>query len=64
MKTSPFQFIQEVRTELRKITWPNRQEVWVTSLMVFIMSALMALFFMGIDWVFGFGIKSLLELGQ
>ncbi len=44
-KVSPLQFIQQVRTEVGKVTWPNRREVMLTTVMVFIMAALAATFF-------------------
>ncbi|WP_310622106.1 preprotein translocase subunit SecE [Flexibacterium corallicola] len=61
-KTNPFTFIQQVRTETSKVTWPTRRETIVTTVMVFIMVALAALFFlaadqlmsMAITWVLGF----------
>jgi preprotein translocase subunit SecE len=48
-KTSPAQFLKEVRAEARKITWTSRKETWITSVMVAIMVALAALFFWGTD---------------
>ena len=44
-KVSPLQFIQQVRSELGKVSWPNRREVMLTTVMVFIMAALAATFF-------------------
>ena len=49
--TNPFQFLQQVRAETSKVVWPNRREVLLTTVMVFIMSALTAVFFFGVDWV-------------
>ncbi len=48
-KTNPFQFMQQVRAETAKVTWPNRREVLLTTVMVFIMSALTAVFFFLVD---------------
>jgi preprotein translocase subunit SecE len=48
-KTSPGQFLKEVRAEARKITWTSRKETWITSVMVAIMVTLAALFFWGVD---------------
>jgi preprotein translocase subunit SecE len=50
-KTNPFQFMQQVRTETSKVTWPTRRETVVTTIMVFIMVTLAALFFLAGDWV-------------
>lgn len=53
-KTTPFQFLQQVRGEVAKVVWPTRREVMLTTLMVFIMAALVAVFFslvdIGIRW--------------
>ena len=48
-KVSPGQFIQEVRAEARKITWPSRRETWITTVMVLIMVLIMAAFFAVVD---------------
>ena len=50
-KTNPFEFIQQVRQETRKVTWPTRRETLVTTIMVLILSAMAALFFLGVDAV-------------
>lgn len=47
--TNPFQFLQQVRSEVAKVVWPTRREVVLTTIMVFIMSALTALFFSLVD---------------
>ena len=41
-KVSPFKFLQEVRQEAAKITWPSRRETFITTIMVFVMVALAA----------------------
>lgn len=62
-KTSPFQFIQQVRTEVSKVTWPTRRETTVTTIMVFIMVALASIFFMLADQVLSYGVSLVLGLG-
>ena len=47
--TNPFQFMQQVRAEVSKIVWPTRREVMLTTVMVFIMAALTAVFFALVD---------------
>ena len=59
-KTNPFEFIQQVRAETRKVTWPGRREVMITTIMVFIMVTLAALFFLAADQVLSFGVGYLL----
>ena len=49
MATSPFKFLQEVREETRKVTWPSRRETAVTTAMVFVMVAVAAVFFLLTD---------------
>ena len=62
-KTSPFQFIQQVRQEVSKVTWPTRKETTITTIMVFIMVVLAAIFFLLVDWFLSNGIKIILGLG-
>ncbi|MEP2027136.1 MAG: preprotein translocase subunit SecE [Paracoccaceae bacterium] len=47
--TNPFQFLQQVRAEVSKVVWPTRREVLLTTVMVFIMAALTAVFFSLVD---------------
>jgi preprotein translocase subunit SecE len=61
-RTNPVKFAQEVRAEARKITWTNRRESWITSVMVFIMVALAALFFFATDSALSFIVGSVLRL--
>ncbi|MEO0799848.1 MAG: preprotein translocase subunit SecE [Pseudomonadota bacterium] len=51
---NPFQFIQEVRAEVSKVTWPTRKETWVTTIAVLIMVTIAALFFMVVDQILGY----------
>ena len=47
--TNPFQFLQQVRAEVSKVVWPTRREVLLTTVMVFIMAALTAVFLSLVD---------------
>mgnify|MGYP003793544059 CR=1 FL=1 len=51
MAVSPFKFLQEVRSETAKVTWPTRRETTVTTIMVFVMVALASIFFFVADQV-------------
>jgi preprotein translocase subunit SecE len=51
MAFSPFKFLQEVRTETSKVTWPSRRETVITTIMVFVMVALASIFFFASDQV-------------
>ena len=48
---NPLVFIQEVRQEVSKVTWPTWKEVWITTVMVLIMVALTSIFFMIADQI-------------
>ncbi len=48
-KTSPVEFVQEVRDEAKKVVWPTRKELVVSTIMVLIMVALASVFFLGVD---------------
>jgi preprotein translocase subunit SecE len=54
--TNPLQFIQQVRAEVAKVVWPTRREVVLTTIMVFILSALTATFFSLVDIVIRYGL--------
>lgn len=62
-KTNPFKFIQEVRAETSKVTWPTRRETIVTTIMVFIMVLIASIFFLAADQLMGLGIGYLLGVG-
>lgn len=62
-KTSPAQFVREVRQEMNKVTWPSRKELTVTTISVLVMSALAALFFFAVDQLIALAISLILGLG-
>jgi len=62
-KINPAQFIQEVRQEASKVTWPTRKETGISTVMVFVMVILAAIFFVLVDQVLQFGVKLILGLG-
>ncbi|MCG8694504.1 MAG: preprotein translocase subunit SecE [Minwuiales bacterium] len=62
-KISPGAFIRQVRQETSKVTWPTRKETMVTTGMVFVMVTLVAIFFLIVDQILQFGIKSIFALG-
>jgi preprotein translocase subunit SecE len=62
-KTNPFEFLQQVRTEGEKVTWPTRKETLVTTAMVFVMVVLASIFFLVVDQVIRFGVAALLRIG-
>lgn len=58
--TNPLQYIQQVRSEVSKVVWPTRREVVLTTVMVFIMAALTAVFFALIDILIRAGLTGVL----
>ena len=63
-KTTPVEFINQVRAETKKVVWPTWKETWMTALMVAIMTTLLAIFFLGIDSVFEGIVAGLLRLAR
>ena len=61
---NPFQFMQEGRQEVAKVTWPTRKEVWTTTLAVLIMVGLASLFFLIADQTIGWLVSLVLGFGQ
>jgi preprotein translocase subunit SecE len=60
--TNPLQFIQQVRAEVAKVVWPTRREVMLTTVMVFIMAALTAVFFALVDMAIRGGLQAILNI--
>jgi preprotein translocase subunit SecE len=63
-RLNPVQFIQEVRQEVAKVTWPTRKEVWITTVAVLIMVTLASIFFLLVDQLLGQLVSLLLHLGR
>jgi preprotein translocase subunit SecE len=62
-KTSPAEFVRQVRQEVSRVTWPTRKEIIVTTIMVFIMVTVLSIFFLLVDKVLSFGVRQILGLG-
>ena len=63
-RTNPFEFVQQVRTEVSKVTWPTRRETIITTAMVLLMSVAAALFFLAADWVLSNIVTFILGFGR
>ncbi len=59
---NPLKFVQEVRAEVSKVTWPSRREVIMTSIMVFVMAMLTAIFFFFVDFLIRNGLQAVLSM--
>jgi preprotein translocase subunit SecE len=62
-KTNPIEFMEQVRAEVSKVTWPTRKETMLTTLMVFIMVVLAAIFFLSVDQILSWIVSLTLGLG-
>ena len=62
-KTNPAEFMRQVRQEVGKVTWPSRKETGVTTVMVFVMVILAAIFFLLVDQVVSWLIQLVLGIG-
>ena len=62
-KTSPTEFYRQVRQEVSKVTWPTRKETLITTLMVLIFVAIMAVFFLIVDSLASFVVRTILGIG-
>jgi preprotein translocase subunit SecE len=58
---NPFEFLQEVRAEGSKVTWPTRRETIITTIMVFIFVIITSVFFLIVDQVLRIGMGTLLN---
>jgi preprotein translocase subunit SecE len=63
-KFNPFQFLQEVRSETNKVTWPSRKEVMITTAMVFVLVIVASIFFTVADQVIQLILKTVLGVGR
>jgi preprotein translocase subunit SecE len=63
-KVSPFKFLQEVRQEAAKITWPSRRETLITTAMVFVFAAVAGVFFLLADQVIRMAVTLVLGIGS
>lgn len=61
-RTSPGEFIRQVRNETSKVVWPTRQETVTTAIFVGIMMLILSVFFLGVDAVFGATVTWLVSL--
>ncbi len=59
-KVSPFKFLQEVRAETQKVTWPTRRETMITTIMVFVMVGLAGIFFFAADQLIRYAVTLVL----
>jgi len=62
--TNPFVFLQQVRSETAKVTWPTRRETVISTIMVLIFAFLAAIFFFVSDQIMAWGVELILGIGR
>ena len=63
-KTSPAQFVRQVRQELQKVTWPQRRDTFISSAIVILLIFLFSIFFLLTDQLWSFLIQKIIEIGS
>ena len=61
---NPVQFLQQVRQEAGKVSWPSRRETLITTGMVFLFVLVTSLFFLGVDQLIAMAVSRILGLGR
>ncbi len=59
---NPIKFIQEVKQEAFKVTWPTKKEVLIGSMMVFVLASIAAIFFLLLDQIYRFLLDIILTI--
>ena len=62
--TNPFTFLQQVRTETAKVTWPSRRETLISTVMVVVFAIIASIFFFAADQVMALGVEFILGIGR
>jgi preprotein translocase subunit SecE len=62
--TNPFTFLQQVRSETAKVTWPSRRETMISTVMVLGFAFLAAIFFFAADQLMAYGVELILGIGR
>ena len=61
---NPFTFLQQVRSETAKVTWPSRRETMISTVMVLVFAVIASIFFFAADQVMAFGVELILGIGR
>ena len=62
-KTNPAQFVRQIRSELSKVTWPEKKDTFISSVIVIVLIMLFSIFFLLTDQVWSFLIKKIIQIG-
>ena len=60
--TNPFTFLQQVRVEAAKVTWPSRRETMISTIMVLIFAVIAMMFFFAADQIMAYGVEIILGI--
>jgi preprotein translocase subunit SecE len=63
-RANPFEFLQQVRAEAAKVTWPTRRETMITTAMVFVFVIIASIFFMLADQLVRIAVSLVLDIGR
>lgn len=65
IKKNPFlwllRYMRESKEELRKVTWPSKQEITKYTIIIIVLSLIIAGFFGGLDWLLNLGLDLLIS---
>ena len=62
--TNPFTFLQQVRSEVSKVTWPSQRETTISTIMVIIFALITMVFFFATDQVMAIAVEYILGIGR
>ena len=62
--TNPFTFLQQVRAEAGKVTWPSRRETMISTIMVLVFAVIAMVFFFTADQIIAYGVELILGVGR
>jgi preprotein translocase subunit SecE len=62
--TNPFTFLQQVRSETAKVTWPSRRETMISTVMVLVFAFIAAIFFFAADQLMAYAVELILGIGR
>ena len=62
--TNPFTFLQQVRAEAAKVTWPSRRETMISTIMVLVFAVIAMVFFFTADQIMAYAVELILGIGR
>ena len=62
-KTNPAQFVRQVRQEMSKVTWADKKDIFISSIIVIILIIIFSIFFLFTDQIWSFVVKKIIQIG-